>query len=67
MATKKWKPKKDGKYYRIYIFYDDIKIIEEKNDNMQVDRCLFRMGNCYKTKIEANKKLKLIRAILKQP
>lgn len=66
MATKKWKPEQDEIYWSV-ILWDIPQVRDYTWVDDYVDIGLYKSGNCYKTKTEANKKLKLIKAILKQP
>jgi len=65
MKTEKWKPKLNTHYYCIDLAY--YKMLRTKWEDDSVDNFRYKISNCYKTRAEANKKLKLINAILKQP
>lgn len=67
MKTKKWYPKKGEDYWYLIINDFGVYVGMQRNMGDKWDKCLMRLGNTYKTKAEANKKLKLIKAILKQP
>lgn len=59
MKAKRWKPKEGGKYW--YINTDWITWF-----NDSIDRKRHKMGNCFKTKKEAERKRKQILKVLKE-
>lgn len=63
-----WKPKKDEKYYHITAYDYDECVTDDVNDEVSVDDNRISMGNCFKTKAEADhmvEKLKVIHELQK--
>lgn len=62
--NKVWKPKKNERYY--FIHDNNSFIVDDTNDNTDIDNNRFAIGNCFKTKEEAQhmvEKLKVIREL----
>ena len=62
----RWKPIEDTKYFHIIITGSIAQIDDYIWNNDEVDRDLYKLGNCFKTKEEAEAKLKQIKEILAQ-
>lgn len=60
----RWKPREDIEYFHIVIAEGEIQVNTYlwKNDN--IDRNLYELGNCFKTREEAKAKLEQIKQIL---
>jgi hypothetical protein len=62
----RWKPMEDTTYFNILIKGGTTQIIQYTWRNDIIDRNLYKLGNCFKTKEEAEAKLKRIKEILAQ-
>ena len=62
----RWKPKKGEPYFNIQIAKGTAEISHYSWDEDELDKDLYKMGNCFKTKKEAEAKLEQIKKILLQ-
>ena len=60
----RWKPMKDTKYFHIVIAKGEIQVNTYLWENDNIDKNLYELGNCFKTRAEAEAKLKQIKQIL---
>ena len=60
----KWEPK-EGETYCIILIMPTFKIEALIWENEDIDKYLYKSGNCFRTKKEAEAKLKAIKKILK--
>lgn len=67
METKKWKPEVEDEYYVVCVDWEGVYVHRTQHINTYADLRSIELNNCFKTRTEANKKMKLIKAILKQP
>ena len=58
---KVWKPKDDERYYYIDSSARNVGINETLNGDFSLDKALYEVGNCFKTKEEAEKTLEKIK------
>jgi len=64
---KRWKPKDFKDYYYIdFLTYIGFRVLRETWLSCESDTYNFRIGNCFKTKKEAETKLKAIKKLLKE-
>ena len=66
MKTKRWIPELGEEYYYIEFVWE-IRVCVDRNNGFLTDDERITVDNCFKTKKEATKKLKLIKIILEQP
>ena len=60
----RWKPMKDTKYFHIVIAKGEMKVNTYLWENDNIDKNLYELGNCFKTKEEAEAKLEQIKKLL---
>ena len=66
MKTKRWKPKFTEIYYSIEILQSWSHIVTDAWTDLPIDMRQYESGNCFRTKKEAQQKLKQIKKILKE-
>ena len=62
---KNYKPKLGEKYWIVFVT-DTIRVNREDWDNYDVDREYYKIGNCFKTKKEAQEKANQFKKLLKK-
>jgi hypothetical protein len=62
----RWKPKIGETYFYINFFYSRLEVAEDRWDDLEPDLILYQSGNCFKTRKEAEAKLKVIKKLLKE-